>query len=71
MNRPHPKVIVPVPLMGGATGRVGPTDTAFGDRSAPWMLSIDGNWTEPGEADGVISWTRDFIDAAAVRTSHA
>jgi FAD/FMN-containing dehydrogenase len=64
MNRPHPKVIVHVPLMGGATSRVAATDTAFGDRSAAWMLSVDGNWTEPEEADGVISWTRDFIDAA-------
>jgi FAD/FMN-containing dehydrogenase len=65
MNRPHPKVIVHVPLMGGATDRVAATDTAFGDRSAPWMLSVDGNWTEPQDADRVISWTRDFIEAAA------
>jgi hypothetical protein len=65
MNRPHPKVIVHVPLMGGTTGRVAAADTAFGDRSAPWMLSVDGNWTEPQDADRVISWTRDFIEAAA------
>jgi len=64
MNRPHPKVIVHVPLMGGATSRVAATDTAFGDRSAAWMLSVDGNWTEPEDADRVVSWTRDFIDAA-------
>lgn len=65
MNRPHPKVIVHVPLMGGATSRVAATDTAFGDRSAAWMLSVDGNWTEPEDADRVVSWTRDFIDAAS------
>jgi FAD/FMN-containing dehydrogenase len=64
MNRPHPKVLVHVPLMGGATSRVAATDTAFGDRSAAWMLSVDGNWTEPEDADGIVSWTRDFIDAA-------
>lgn len=64
-NRPHPKTIVHVPMMGGATGRVSMSETAFGDRSAPWMLSVDGNWTEPGEADGVISWTREFIAEAS------
>lgn len=64
-NRPHPKTIVHVPMMGGATGRVAAGETAFGDRSAPWMLSVDGNWTEPGEADRVISWTRDFIAEAS------
>lgn len=64
MSRPHPKVLVHVPLMGGATSRVSAVDTAFGDRSAPWMLSVDGNWTEPEEANRVISWTRAFIQAA-------
>lgn len=63
MNRPHPKVIVHVPLMGGATSRVAATETAFGDRSAAWMLSVDGNWTEPEDADRVVSWTRESIDA--------
>jgi hypothetical protein len=65
MNRPHPKTIVHLPLMGGATGRVPASETAFGDRSALWMLSVDGNWTEPEEADHVISWTRDFITVAS------
>jgi hypothetical protein len=64
MSRPDPKVLVHVPLMGGATGRVGAKDTAFGDRSAPWMLSVDGNWTDPSKADEVIAWTRKFIEDA-------
>jgi FAD/FMN-containing dehydrogenase len=64
MDRPDPKVLVHVPLMGGATSRVGAKDTAFGDRSAPWMLSVDGNWTDPAKAASVIRWTRDFIEEA-------
>lgn len=64
MNRPDPKVLVHVPLMGGATSRVGAADTAFGDRSAPWMLSVDGNWTDPANADTVIEWTCDFVAEA-------
>ncbi len=38
--------IVHVPLMGGAVSRVGAHETALGDRSAPWMLSVDGNWLD-------------------------
>lgn len=64
MNRPDPRVLVHVPLMGGATSRVGAADTAFGDRSAPWMLSVDGNWTDPAKTDEVIKWVRTFIEDA-------
>jgi hypothetical protein len=67
MDRPDPKVLVHVPLMGGATSRVGAGDTAFGDRSAPWMLSVDGNWTDPSRAVDVIAWTRTFIRDLAGR----
>ena len=68
-NRPHPLTLIHIPLMGGATGRVAADATAFGDRSAAFMLSIDGNWTEPsGDAVG-IAWTRAFIDEAAKLSS--
>jgi FAD/FMN-containing dehydrogenase len=65
MNRPDPSTLVHVPLMGGATSRVASADTAFGDRSAPWMLSVDGNWRDPAKADTVIEWTREFIAEAS------
>jgi len=60
-----------VPLMGGATSRVGATETAFGDRSAPYMLSIDGNWLEPGEAKPEIAWVREAIGAFEPHSSGA
>jgi FAD/FMN-containing dehydrogenase len=62
--RPDPKVLVHVPLMGGATSRISAADTAFGDRSAPWLLSVDGNWTDPAKAKDVITWTRALITEA-------
>jgi FAD/FMN-containing dehydrogenase len=64
LNRPDPKTLIHVPLMGGATSRVGAEDTAFGDRSAPWMLSVDGNWTDEANAETVKTWVRSFIDDA-------
>jgi FAD/FMN-containing dehydrogenase len=61
LNRPDPNVVVHVPRLGGAISRVAAGDTAFGDRSAAWMLSADGNWTDPRKADEVIKWTRQFV----------
>lgn len=63
-SRPVPRTLVHVPIMGGATARVGAADSAFGDRSAPWMLSVDGNWTDPKDADKVIDWVRESIAQA-------
>src|SRR5262249_17461143 len=46
--------------LGGAVARVAEGATAFGDRSMPYMLSIDSIW-DHSEGDAVnISWTRDF-----------
>ena len=42
MSRPDPSTLIHVPIMGGATAAVAADATAFGDRSAPFMLSIDG-----------------------------
>ena len=45
---------------GGATSQVPADATAFGDRSMPWMYSIDSVW-EGAENDAAnIGWTRDF-----------
>jgi FAD/FMN-containing dehydrogenase len=45
---------------GGATARVGTADTAFGDRSMPYMLSIDSIWQGAEHDAANIGWTRDF-----------
>jgi hypothetical protein len=47
-ERPAPVTLVATFQMGGAINRVGPTETAYAERSAPWMSSIDGNWENPG-----------------------
>lgn len=45
--------------MGGAVGRVHPEDTAFSARTSPYLLAVDGNWTDPGSNSGNISWVRE------------
>jgi FAD/FMN-containing dehydrogenase len=49
---------------GGAISRVGSEQTAFGDRSSEWMLSIDSTWREPAEDEANLAWTREFYDEA-------
>jgi hypothetical protein len=61
---------VPSPLsqaalepLGGAMSRVGPGETAFGDRSAPYSLIITSEWVDAAESARNVQWTRDFWTA--------
>jgi FAD/FMN-containing dehydrogenase len=64
MARPDPSVLIHVPIMGGATAAVPAGDTAFGDRSASFMLSIDGGTYDPAKFDQVREWVQESIEAA-------
>ncbi|MDX6629070.1 MAG: hypothetical protein QOH00_1316 [Gaiellales bacterium] len=57
---PSPSTLSSIWAFGGATARVGEHDTAFGDRSMPYMLSIDSIWEAREDDDANIAWTRDF-----------
>lgn len=60
LDRPSPWTLVTVRNMGGAMSRVPADATALGNRSAPYLLSIDTSWTDPEATDAAISWTREF-----------
>jgi FAD/FMN-containing dehydrogenase len=64
-RRPSNDTLVIVRHCGGAIGRVGAQETAFGDRGGEWMLSIDSTWHDAAEDDLNIDYTRAFWDAAA------
>ncbi|ADP80173.1 FAD-binding oxidoreductase [Pseudofrankia inefficax] len=69
-DRPSPKTLVHAPLMGGAMSRVGATETAFGDRGARYILSLDGNWLDPADNDVNIRWVRDaYHEAVTLRAA--
>ncbi|MGH6830352.1 MAG: BBE domain-containing protein, partial [Methylocella sp.] len=59
-NPPSPNTLSSIWNFGGATSRVDAAATAFGDRSMPYMFSIDSIWTEPEDDASNIAWTRDF-----------
>ena len=61
MQRPDPRVLIHIPIMGGATASVSAGDTAFGDRSAPFMLSVDGNTYEAKNFEKTREWVKEFI----------
>ena len=58
-QRPSPLTLVVTFQMGGAINKIGPTDTAYAERSAPWMSSIDGNWEDPADNEANIAWVRE------------
>ena len=59
---PSPTTLSSIWNFGGATAAVGAGATAFGDRSMPWMVSIDSIWETPDQDAANINWTRDFWD---------
>ncbi|MGH3548593.1 MAG: FAD-binding oxidoreductase [Pseudonocardiaceae bacterium] len=63
LDRPAPLTAVATLHMGGAIGAVGPEDTAFAERSAPFMVSVDGNWTDPTADSEIIGWVRSAWDS--------
>ena len=47
--------------LGGAAGRVAASETAFGDRSAPFIMNLLADWKDPaGDADNV-AWVRNLF----------
>ncbi|MEA2330616.1 MAG: hypothetical protein QOH58_754 [Thermoleophilaceae bacterium] len=61
-DRPAPLTLFNTFHMGGAIGDIGPEETAFAERSAAYMVSIDGMWTDPADDADNIAWVRSAFD---------
>jgi hypothetical protein len=48
--------------LGGAAGQVAAKETAFGDRSAPFIMNLMANWPDASADDGNISWVRGLFN---------
>jgi FAD/FMN-containing dehydrogenase len=59
-RRPSEMTFASVWGFGGAVQRVAPKATPFGDRSMPYMLSIDSIWSKSEDDATNIAWTRSF-----------
>lgn len=59
---PSPLSTVDVWHLGGAVRRVAPEATAFGDRSAPFLLGAEANWKASGADRDNIGWARACVE---------
>ena len=61
-KRPSPLSTVDVWHMGGAIGRVGAEESAFGGRESPFLLGVEANWENPREDERNIAWARKCVE---------
>jgi FAD/FMN-containing dehydrogenase len=65
-TRPAPLTLVNILHMGGAIEDVGPEESAFAERRAPFMVSVDGMWPDAADDAAHIGWVRrSWSDIAA------
>jgi FAD/FMN-containing dehydrogenase len=60
---PSPYTFGVLEHLQGAVSRVGAAETAFAHRQYPYNFSIWSGWSDPGDSEKNIKWTRDFWDA--------
>jgi hypothetical protein len=49
--------------LGGAAGRVSASETAFGDRSAPFIMNLLADWKDPAEDPANVAWVRNVFNS--------
>jgi hypothetical protein len=55
---PSPETQIELAYLGGTTSQVPASETAFGDRSAPFIMNLLANWSAASADDVHISWVR-------------
>src|SRR5260370_21200305 len=53
---PSPASQIELAYLGGAAARVGADETAFGDRSAPFIMNLIGNWPHAEDDAANVAW---------------
>ena len=64
---PSPASQIELAYLGGAVGRVPASETAFGDRSSPFIVNLLGNWADAIDDVANVHWVRNLF--AALRPS--
>jgi hypothetical protein len=60
---PSPEAQIELAYLGGTTSQVPASETAFGDRSAPFIMNLLANWSEASADDVHISWVRGLFNS--------
>ena len=61
-NNSFSETQIELAYLGGAAGRVDARETAFGDRSAPFIMNLLANWADPAADADNISWVRGLFN---------
>lgn len=59
---PSTATIIELAYLGGAAGQVAAHETAFGDRSAPFVLTLLADWADPTNDAANIAWVRGLFN---------
>jgi FAD binding domain/Berberine and berberine like len=59
---PSSETMIELAYLGGAAGQVAAHETSFGDRSAPFVLTLLANWSDASADAGNISWVRGLFN---------
>jgi hypothetical protein len=59
---PSQSTQIELAYLGGAAGRVNASETAFGDRSAPFILNLLADWKDPADDAANVSWVRNLFN---------
>jgi hypothetical protein len=59
---PSSETQIELAYLGGTAAQIGAQDTAFGDRSAPFIMNLLANWSEASADGGNISWIRGLFN---------
>jgi hypothetical protein len=59
---PSPETMIELAYLGGAAAQVVAHETAFGDRSAPFVMTVLANWQDASEDTAHISWVRGLFE---------
>jgi len=59
---PSSETRIELAYLGGAAARIAANETAFGDRSAPFIMNLLASWSEASADAGNISWIRGLFN---------
>jgi FAD binding domain/Berberine and berberine like len=59
---PSSQTQIELAYLGGAAARIAAEETAFGDRSAPFIMNLLANWPEASDDASNISWVRGLFN---------
>jgi FAD/FMN-containing dehydrogenase len=60
-NVPSATTMIELAYLGGAAARIGAAETAFGDRSSPFVLNLLASWSDAPDDAANIAWIRNLF----------